>query len=83
VVAIRDGLTSTEFIKRNPNLEEQGNLSGYKSTFEDEHEEYVVLDRVGRLQVPKAYLDALQINGKASMEFDGEKIVIRPPKNEK
>ncbi|QGQ99442.1 ABC transporter ATP-binding protein [Paenibacillus psychroresistens] len=83
VVAIRDGLTSTEFIKRNPNLEELGRLSEHKSTFEEEHEEYVVLDRVGRLQVPKAYLDALQINGKASMEFDGEKIVIRPPKNEK
>jgi hypothetical protein len=39
-----------------------------------------VLDRAGRLQVPKAYLEALQINGKASMEFDGEKIMIRAPK---
>jgi ABC-type lipoprotein export system ATPase subunit len=81
VVAIRDGLTSTEFIKRNPNLETdlfqtQGN------TLEEAHEEYVVLDRVGRLQVPKQYLEALQISGKASMEFDGEKILIRPPKNE-
>ncbi|MEX2460838.1 MAG: ABC transporter ATP-binding protein [Paenibacillaceae bacterium] len=83
VVAIRDGLTSTEFIKRNPNLEEQGSLSAHLGTFETEHEEYVVLDRAGRLQVPKAYLDALQIDGKASMEFDGEKILIRPPKNEK
>jgi ABC-type lipoprotein export system ATPase subunit len=83
VIAIRDGLTSTEFIKRNPNLDEQGNISVHHSTFEDEHEEYIVLDRVGRLQVPKAYLDALQINGKASMEFDGEKILIRPPKNDK
>jgi putative ABC transport system ATP-binding protein len=82
VIAIRDGLTSTEFIKRNPNLEEQGSTV-HQSTFEDEHEEYIVLDRVGRLQVPKAYLDALQINGKASMEFDGEKILIRPPKNDK
>jgi len=83
VVAIRDGLTSTEFIKRNPNLDEQGSLTEHSGTFEEEHEEYVVLDRVGRLQVPKAYLDALQIKGKASMEFDGEKILIRPPKNEK
>jgi putative ABC transport system ATP-binding protein len=82
VVAIRDGLTSTEFIKRNPNLETdpfqtQGN------TLEEAHEAYVVLDRVGRLQVPKQYLEALQISGKASMEFDGEKILIRPPKNER
>jgi len=72
VVAIRDGLTSTEFIKRNPNLNTNLML--------DNHEEYVVLDRVGRLQVPKAYLDALKISGKASMEFDGDKIIIRPQK---
>jgi putative ABC transport system ATP-binding protein len=85
VVAIRDGLTSTEFIKRNPNLEDaDSSTHQQQSTFEEEHEEYVVLDQVGRLQVPKAYLDALQINGKASMEFDGEKILIRPPiKNNK
>jgi len=38
-----------------------------------------VLDRAGRLQIPKPYLQALQITDKASMEFDGEKIIIRPP----
>lgn len=78
VVAIRDGLTSTEFIKRNPNLD----LSGgeHRHRMHEVLEEYVVVDRVGRLQVPKEYLDALQIDNKASMEFDGEKIIIRPPK---
>jgi putative ABC transport system ATP-binding protein len=81
VVAIRDGLTSTEFIKRNPNLETDPFLT-QGNTLEEAHEKYVVLDRVGRLQVPKQYLEALQISGKASMEFDGEKILIRPPKNE-
>lgn len=79
VVAIRDGLTSTEFIKRNPNLdllssEQRGRKMG------DVHEEYVVVDRVGRLQVPKDFLQALEIDNKASMEFDGEKIIIRSPK---
>ncbi|MDB5053064.1 MAG: transporter [Bacilli bacterium] len=83
VIAIRDGLTSTEFIKRNPNLDDSSSLYIPTGSLEDEHEEYVVLDRVGRLQVPKQYLDALQISGKASMEFDGEKILIRPPKNDK
>lgn len=79
VVAIRDGLTSTEFIKRNPNLDgapslhEQGGLDAV-------HEAYVVIDRVGRLQIPKEYLQALAIKDKASMEFDGEKILIRAPK---
>ncbi|WP_028549345.1 ABC transporter ATP-binding protein [Paenibacillus sp. UNC451MF] len=82
VVAIRDGMTSTEFIKRNPNLE-QGQMesaAGFQA-MNDVHEEYVVLDKAGRLQIPKAYLQALQIDTKASMEFDGEKIIIRPPKS--
>ncbi|WP_219836388.1 ABC transporter ATP-binding protein [Paenibacillus sp. R14(2021)] len=80
VVAIRDGLTSTEFIKRNPNLDDEfehpsGSQQGAV------HEEYVVVDRVGRLQIPKTYLTALQITDKASMEFDGERIIISPPKS--
>lgn len=76
VVAIRDGMTSTEFIKRNPNLDEAGG-----GKINDVHEEYVVLDKVGRLQIPKAYLQSLGIDGKASMEFDGEKIIIKTPKS--
>jgi putative ABC transport system ATP-binding protein len=44
------------------------------------HEAFVVIDRVGRLQVPKEYLQALSIGDKASMEMDGDKIVIRAPK---
>jgi ABC-type lipoprotein export system ATPase subunit len=78
VVAIRDGMTSTEFVKRNPGLD--ASVSGFKGSIRDEHEEYVVLDRAGRLQVPKAYLEQLGIAGKASMEFDGEKIIIKAPR---
>lgn len=78
VVAIRDGMTSTEFVKRNPNLDlSAGEFHG---SIRDVHEEYVVLDKAGRLQVPRAYLDELGITGKASMEFDGECIIIRAPK---
>ncbi|ALS21434.1 MULTISPECIES: ABC transporter ATP-binding protein [Paenibacillus] len=77
VVAIRDGMTSTEFIKRNPNLDQAAAGGG---TIHDVHEEYVVLDRAGRLQIPRAYLQALGIESKASMEFDGEKIIIKTPK---
>jgi ABC-type lipoprotein export system ATPase subunit len=81
VVAIRDGLTSTEFIKRNPNLNHEGGefLMG-AGGLQEVHEAYVVIDRVGRLQVPKEYLQALQIKDKASMELDGDKIIIRAPK---
>ncbi|MBA9087717.1 ABC-type lipoprotein export system ATPase subunit [Fontibacillus solani] len=81
VVAIRDGLTSTEFVKRNPNLDlatVEGALNG---GLQEIHEAFVVVDRVGRLQVPKEYLEAVGIDGRASMEFDGERIVIMAPKS--
>lgn len=77
VVAIRDGLTSTEFVKRNPNLD-LTTVEGRRS-IDEVHEEYVVVDRVGRLQVPKEFLTALQVDNKVSMEFDGEKIIIKAP----
>lgn len=80
VVAIRDGLTSTEFVKRNPNLDDadQGFEGG--GSLQEVHEAFVVVDRAGRLQVPKEYLEAIGIEGRASMEFDGDKIVITAPK---
>jgi len=84
VVAIRDGLTSTEFIKRNPNITLDGGeaeLPAAGSGLQSVHEAYVVVDRVGRLQVPKEYLSALNIKDKATMEFDGERIIITPPKS--
>lgn len=82
VVAIRDGLTSTEFIKRNPNITDGGDLiQSVGRNLNTVHEAYVVVDRVGRLQVPKEYLTALGIKDKASMEFDGERIVISSPKS--
>jgi ABC-type lipoprotein export system ATPase subunit len=80
VVAIRDGQTSSEMIRREVDEPNSFKRENELQASQDRHEEYIVLDRAGRLQVPKAYLDALQISGKASMEFDGEKIMIRAPK---
>jgi hypothetical protein len=79
-IAIRDGQTSSEMIRREVNEPNSFKSENEPQVSEDRHEEYIVLDRAGRLQVPKVYLDALQISGKASMDFDGEKIMIRAPK---
>ncbi|TMV46601.1 ABC transporter ATP-binding protein [Paenibacillus mesophilus] len=80
VVAIRDGLTSTEFVKRNPNLGGDGaDEAEARQSIKEGHEEYVVLDRAGRLQIPKEFLQALNITNKASMEFDGKTITIKSP----
>lgn len=81
VVAIRDGLTSTEFIKRNPNLLSAEAAGGVRRTVKEAHEAYAVVDRAGRLQVPQEFLELMQIKDKVSLEFDGENVVIKAPKS--
>src|SRR5690625_4817868 len=78
VVAIRDGLTSTEFIKRNPNLDVMPEGEALK--VQEGHEAYAVVDRVGRMQIPQEFLEALQIQDRVSLEFDGDHILIKTPK---
>ncbi|MCM3784394.1 ABC transporter ATP-binding protein [Neobacillus mesonae] len=75
IVSIRDGLTSTEFVKRNANLDTERVPSS-----SEVHEAFVIIDKAGRLQVPKEYLEALSIDNRATLEFDGERIVITQPK---
>ncbi|MCC8192337.1 MAG: ATP-binding cassette domain-containing protein [Ruminococcus sp.] len=82
VVAIRDGRTSSEIIRKKSYAEEikdlGGNLEdiaekGDKSQLEDSQpEELIVLDRSGRLQIPKDYLETLGIKGgdKLKVELD-------------
>lgn len=81
VVAIRDGLTSTEFVKHNPELaaNREGFVGFGSQRDKGGHVAYVVVDRVGRLQIPKEYLKAMSIKDKVLMEFDGEKITIMSP----
>lgn len=80
VIAIRDGLTSSEMIKRNSNLNSTSDQIDDNSEQEQStHEEYAVVDKVGRFQISKAHLEALGIQDRVSVEFDGTKIIIRPP----
>ncbi|CCQ93943.1 ABC transporter [[Clostridium] ultunense Esp] len=76
VVAIRDGLTSSEFLR--------GGYapSGAPGGQGDLHQEFTVVDRVGRLQIPQEYLQEMGIRDKVILEFDGEKILIKPPSQE-
>ena len=89
VVAIRDGMTSTEWVKRETGGDRSegaegdgaadGSGEGASAVFGDRHEEYVVVDRAGRLQIPKSYLDAMGVEGKAVLEFDGRRVILGPP----
>lgn len=74
VVAIRDGRTSSEIIRRKSIAEELTKLGDIVNVQEDEgvHEELIVLDRSGRLQIPKDYIESLGIKGgdKVKVELD-------------
>ena len=85
VVAIRDGRTSSEMLRKRPaamsfdqlakmNEEHEALLSSQTT----DHEELVVLDRAGRLQIPKEYLEALGLKGgdKVRVELEEDRISV-------
>lgn len=87
VVAIRDGKTSSELLRKTPaaygavSFEELSELQQAEIRALQEsggHEELIVLDRAGRLQIPKDYLSALGIKGgdKVRLELEEDKISI-------
>ena len=72
VVSIRDGRTSAEFVRRleeiTPGSEEEeatGNV-GAASTVSAEQDEFVLVDRFGRLQLPIEHAERLGLAGKIS-----------------
>nr|WP_295152348.1 ATP-binding cassette domain-containing protein [uncultured Ruminococcus sp.] len=75
VVAIRDGRTSSEIIRKKSYAEELNEMGEVISTEEATHEELAVLDRSGRLQLPKEYMQTLGIKGggKVKVELDEER----------
>ncbi|WP_365699425.1 ATP-binding cassette domain-containing protein [Ruminococcus sp.] len=75
VVAIRDGRTSSEIIRKRSYAEELGEMGEVMTSEEATHEELAVLDRSGRLQLPKDYMQSLGIKGggKVRVELDEEK----------
>lgn len=72
-IAIRDGRTSTETIRREaplPTIEAHmpaaGAITGLSS---QTHRETLLIDRVGRLQLPKDILESISFNGRAEVRM--------------
>lgn len=78
VVAIRDGRTSSEMIRRRSYAEQLAELDEEN---EDTHDEYAVMDRAGRIQIPANFLEALgmQNSNKVKVQLENNRIVLRPP----
>ncbi|KPC78886.1 MULTISPECIES: ABC transporter ATP-binding protein [Streptomyces] len=70
-VAIRDGRTSTETLKRT----EIDAATGQESVVA---REYAMLDRAGRLQLPADYTDALGMRDRVMLELEPDHIGIWP-----
>ena len=72
-IAIRDGRTATETLRRSA-VSEAG-----------EHhlvaEEYAVLDRVGRLQLPRDYVDALGLQRRVRLVLEDDHITVWPDRD--
>lgn len=84
VVAIRDGKTSSEFLRKSSYMEA---LSSINSQFENELEEKVelaVIDKVGRVQIPQEFINKIGLNGKnkVKIELEDKKIIIYNPQDE-
>jgi ABC-type lipoprotein export system ATPase subunit len=69
VVAIRDGRTSTEIFRR---LHRDGGRT------EVIHDEYVLVDAAGRLQIPREYLERLSIKERAKLLLGEDRVEVRP-----
>lgn len=87
VVSIRDGKTSSEMIMKQSyaeSLASIGSLSDALTESEpDTHTEYAVLDRAGRVQIPKELLERIGVKGnKLRVEVVDGKIVIAAPEDE-
>lgn len=80
VVAIRDGKISSERILK----EEFSDLSKASAVnwqeLEETQEEYAIIDRAGRLQIPRDLLDKLELSGnKVKLSMQEERILVEKP----
>ena len=69
-VQIRDGRTSTE-VRRTVDVEGATNA-----------EEYALLDRAGRIQLPAEYVEALGLRERVRLGLEPEQITVRPDRKE-
>ncbi len=64
-IAIRDGRTSSEVVRKDA-------ADGVT------HEEYAVMDRAGRVQVPREYRDALELTRRVRLALEDDHVSVRP-----
>jgi ABC-type lipoprotein export system ATPase subunit len=85
VVAIRDGKTSSEMIRRRTYMDELADMEMESGVQEEEsHIEYAVVDRAGRIQIPAEYLESIGVRNtnKVKVQVEEGRVVLTPPQPE-
>jgi putative ABC transport system ATP-binding protein len=81
-IAIRDGRTSTETVRREAPLEAVSEHALSTSAIiglpSETHRESVLIDRVGRLQLPKEALESFPFNGRAEVRIVNDHVELWP-----
>lgn len=87
-VAIRDGRTSTEVVRSGRRTaagegDAEAVAAMVQASDEGERgEELVIIDRVGRLQIPRALLEDLSFQGRARLARVGDHLELRPVRSD-
>lgn len=77
VAMIRDGKISSEQLAKSGYEKQLDQIKGFQ---EIDKEEYAILDRAGRLQIPKEILDQLQItDNRLQLKYEDGKVILSPP----
>jgi ABC-type lipoprotein export system ATPase subunit len=77
-IAIRDGRTSTETIRREAPLAAHGGASAVIGLPGETHRESVLIDRVGGLQLPQEALVLIPFNGRADVRILNDHVELWP-----
>jgi ABC-type lipoprotein export system ATPase subunit len=72
-VAIRDGRTSTETLRRTEQTDE-----GHHRIIS---EEYAVLDRAGRLQLPRSHVETLELRSRVRLRLEEDHVGVWPDRD--
>jgi len=75
VITIRDGRASLEAVRAAPTFRKP-------SPGDQPFEEFVLLDQVGRLQLPKEYVDKLKLKNRIRVTLNGDNLTIMPADQE-
>ncbi len=85
-IAIRDGRTSTETVRREEPLQPgeayPATASAVIGLSSQTHRESILIDRVGRLQLPREILECLPFHGRAEVRLVDEHVELWPIKEE-